>query len=191
MEKSAAEACFGGFVLLLWKKPYRRGGVRVNVAEEDKKEEGAKMQVMTGVVLLLWAWEDMQRQKLRPWRLGAGMAALLVSGGIGGMLSPEKAVFGLFPGIFLLVLSVLGEKESGVGEADGVAVLLLGLLYGIWASLTILLYGLCLCCLVVGVLWLVKKIGKKDRLPFLPFLLGGYLWYFLPEFLQMWAEVRG
>ena len=110
------------------------------------------MQVMTGVVLLLWAWEDMQRQKLRPWRLGAGMAALLVSGGIGGMLSPEKAVFGLFPGIFLLVLSVLGEKESAVGEADGVAVLLLGLLYGIWASLTILLYGLCLCCLVVGVL---------------------------------------
>lgn len=149
------------------------------------------MQAVTGIILLGWAWEDIRHQSLPFWRLLAGSVVLLLFGGMYHMFSFGGAVAGAIPGMYLLGMAAFGEKKKSIGEADGMVLLVLGMLYGLWASLMILLYSLLLFCLLAGTLALARKIGSQDRLPFIPCMLGGYLCYVLPEFLGQCLEVTG
>ena len=83
---------------------------------------------------------------------------------------------GLLPG---LVLLLVGKLTACVGEADGVLVLLLGGMYGIAGSGEMLSYALLLAAAAAIVLIALRHAGRKTTLPFVPFLLGGFLLFFL------------
>lgn len=101
------------------------------------------------------------------------MFLLILAGGIDGCLLTEAALWGMLPGVCLLAVSMTGKRS--IGTADGAAVLTVGMLYGLWTGMEMLLYGLLLCCLPAAVLLAAGKIKKESRLPFLPFLLAGFL----------------
>ena len=149
------------------------------------------MQTVTGVILFFWACEDMRYKKLRHWRLGVGAGILLALAEIGDVFSIWRALWGLLPGIILLMSTAFGPKGRTIGEADGVVFLVLGLLYGLWGSLTILVYSLMLFCLLAGGLFLAKRVERKERLPFLPFVWGGYLLCWLTGCLGTGMGVAG
>lgn len=98
--------------------------------------------------------------------LVAGREDLLISGAnslIGGAVS--------FLGVLLLSLIT----KQGIGMGDVKLIGAIGFLGGLYVSANTLLYSLILCT-VVGLYYLCrKKKTIKDKLPFGPFLYGGYI----------------
>lgn len=81
--------------------------------------------------------------------------------------------FRSLPGTFLLVTSRISKNAIGAG--DGLIVLITGWFLGAGAATEILFWSL-LCSAVFGiVLIMVRKASRKTEIPFIPFLLLGYL----------------
>ena len=62
-----------------------------------------------------------------------------------------------------------------MGSADGVMLLLLGAMYGLNEGGELMMYALILAAVVSIFLIAVRHAGRKDTLPFMPFLLAGFL----------------
>lgn len=77
------------------------------------------------------------------------------------------------PGMTLMGLSLLSGGRIGMG--DGVVLFGLGLFLGGRQTFSILLTGLLLSSFWSVVLLIRKKAGWKSRIPWIPFLLAGYV----------------
>lgn len=82
-------------------------------------------------------------------------------------------LLGVLPGGFLVMISRITRESIGIG--DGVVVIILGLINGGMKNITILMYALFLSALFSVGLLLIKKISKKESIPFIPFLLIAYI----------------
>ena len=94
-------------------------------------------------------------------------AAMLVFGT--GLLS---LVMGVFIGVFLFGISRL--SRGGVGEADALVYAVTGAGLGFYGNLELLLISLVLAAVVGLFLLVVKKVGRKYRMPFVPFTFVAY-----------------
>ena len=130
-----------------------------------------KLQIVTGIILLWWAIEDMRYKSIQAGHLLYGIGMLLSIGLVRSLLTGRFGIPG--PGIFLLVIAC--SKKRPIGVADGVIYVVLGLLYGFFGSTAILFYSLMLFGPLALVLLLARWAGREERLPFLPFTLGGFL----------------
>ena len=75
--------------------------------------------------------------------------------------------------VVLFILSVI--SKSGLGMGDVKLLTALAFLCGIYAVLNTMIAALIICVLVAMVLVLSKKKKMKDKIPFGPFLLVGYI----------------
>lgn len=92
----------------------------------------------------------------------------------------KEMLLGLIPGVALLIV---GKLSGCVGEADGIMLLLLGGMYGLRDGGELMMYALLLAAVVSIFLIAVKHAGKKDTLPFIPFLLAGFMLFHLRVFI--------
>jgi leader peptidase (prepilin peptidase)/N-methyltransferase len=86
---------------------------------------------------------------------------------------------GTLPGLFLLAVSP--ASGSSIGTGDGIAVAACGAAIGFSSEFASLTAALLLCCAYSAVLLIQRKAGRKDTLPFLPFLAAGHILVFLME----------
>ena len=82
-------------------------------------------------------------------------------------------VWGILPGGILLLVSRL--SDGCIGMADALILMMLGPVYGLHDTLTIVLIAFLLAGLVSIVLIAGKRAGRKSRLPFYPFVLLGFM----------------
>ena len=132
-------------------------------------------EMLTAAWLLPMSAMDIRRRQVPAWMLLLGTAAavvVLVSEGWSGGLSVWRICKAVIPGIVLLVIAGLTGRA---GYADGIVLLLLGLLAGYEICLTASLGGLFLIALCSGVLLALRKVKRDTRMPFLPFLAVGWL----------------
>jgi len=94
----------------------------------------------------------------------AGNAVRLLADSIYGMLAGG--------GLFLLVY-LLSSKGLGGGDVKFMAAA--GLYLGFSRTIPAILYGTVLAALTGLVLILIKKIGRKDKIPLAPFLFAGIM----------------
>ena len=87
------------------------------------------------------------------------------------------SILGAVLGAVLLLLSKILRGAIGVG--DGLVVLLVGFVMGIYGGCVVLFYSLFLASLFSIVMLCLKKLKKKDSIPFIPFLFISYLGVFL------------
>ncbi|XCP85448.1 prepilin peptidase [Roseburia hominis] len=82
-------------------------------------------------------------------------------------------VLGMSVGVCFLMLSRLSGE--GISYGDSWMILNLGMLLGIWKVFAVLAgaFVLMLVAALIGVK--IRKWGRKTRIPFLPFLLAGYV----------------
>lgn len=106
----------------------------------------------------------------------AVMAAVHLSA---GDLPAVRIFTGMLPGLFLLAVSL--ASRSSIGTGDGIAVAACGAAIGLSSELASLTAALVLCCAYSIVLLIRKKAGRKDTLPFLPFLTAGHILVLLTE----------
>lgn len=104
--------------------------------------------------------------------LFAGLLTAIASVVCGGAPSAGEALAGGALGICVIGICVL-SKEMGVG--DGALLMILGLALGIRRQISILFIALVLCAAAAAALCLMGRVKRRSRLPFVPFLLLGYL----------------
>lgn len=84
------------------------------------------------------------------------------------------AIVGILPGGFFLLLSYISREQIGYG--DGGVILWMGIMLGIEVMIGILMTAMFVFTFVAIGLLIFRRIGRKSRLPFLPFLLVGMIW---------------
>ena len=86
---------------------------------------------------------------------------------------------GIGIGVALLLLAKVTNEAIGYG--DGMVVIVVGLWKGFFQTVELLLISLMIAALYSILLLVVKKVGKKHTMPFIPFLfIADLLLIFLP-----------
>ena len=128
------------------------------VAVQDIKEKRVPNKLI-GAMLLGWVLIIFPQLLLQTTQT----VRILIQSGIGFLLGGT---------LFLLVYFI---SRKGLGGGDVKFMAAAGLYLGFYRVLSAMLYGAVLLAVVGGVLILLKKIGRKDTLPFIPFLYIGML----------------
>lgn len=93
---------------------------------------------------------------------------------------PWERLAGVVPGTGLLVLSWTMKGQVGCGDAWLMCII--GILLGVGQSVSILFYALLVAGSVSLVLLVFRKVKRDTKLPFVPFLFGGYLLSLMQQF---------
>ena len=80
---------------------------------------------------------------------------------------------GVGVGIFIYAVSRI--SRGGIGAADGLVYAVTGVCLGFYGNIELLLISLLMAAFVGGALMIIKKVGRKYRMPFVPFTLAGYV----------------
>lgn len=137
------------------------------------------MEMWKFVILFLWlgilSVLDLRRKRIPVWLLAVGgiiLAIMSIDPCAREVKGTAEVVLGLIPGALLLLMAVATRKA---GIADGIVLLLLSLpldyrmcIVGFVFSLLIMSF-VSLCLLVLG------EVKGNSKLPYLPFLLAGYM----------------
>ncbi|MBP3543229.1 MAG: prepilin peptidase [Lachnospiraceae bacterium] len=123
------------------------------------------------MLLVYLSYEDIRTHKISTHVLLMGFVLAIISLIWGRALPVGEYLAGGALGICFIALSV-ASKEIGMG--DGVLLMILGLMLGIRRLISILFAALILCAAAAAVLCLLGKAKRTSRLPFVPFLLGGF-----------------
>lgn len=81
-------------------------------------------------------------------------------------------LLGAVPGMLLMCVGKISGGALGMG--DGLAVMISGIYMGIWKTLEFTALSLLLAAVWAGFLMFVKKKGRKESFPFVPFMLAAY-----------------
>lgn len=126
------------------------------------------------MILLVGSIYDWKYLGLPIWLLLVG-----IIGGIGSVLYSlfwEDVVLfdvgmSFLPGIIALVLAFVTKEQLGYG--DGCMLLTMGSFMGFQKTIMAVLIALCASFLVSVLLILLRKAGRKQKLPFVPLLFAG------------------
>lgn len=86
--------------------------------------------------------------------------------------SPIMLLYGVLPGGILIAVS--GVTRGHIGLGDGLLVLTIGMYLGAMNTFLALLSGMVLAAITGAVLLIVRKVGWKYTMPFVPYLCIGY-----------------
>lgn len=133
--------------------------------------------IICATAWLAWlSFEDMRKKKISSIVLLLGCLFLWTWRWLGNNENMLRHfvlfVVAMLPGLLLICLAGLSEQ---VGMGDGIAVTILGPVAGssrIWSTLYA---GLFFMALFSCILLACRKINKASRVPFLPFLLAGWI----------------
>lgn len=130
-------------------------------------------EVLMGIWLLWCSVQDIKEKKISIILLTAGgvllSALFLLTGGI----AVTSRLSGLLLGLLLLAVGRLFKDQIGAG--DGAIICITGICLGFAKNLNLMLLGLSLAAILSLFLLIFKKAGRKDTIPFVPFLLFSYL----------------
>ena len=127
-------------------------------------------------ILVYAAWKDKQCKSIPYYLPAIGIAIALMCRLIEGLPVMETLSIvcqALLPSFFLLLTAFLTDQKVGYG--DGLMVLVLGAFTNMTHCILSLMFGLCVSCLFSMLYLACKKVKMKDQIPFLPFLLVGYV----------------
>ncbi|MBP5608818.1 MAG: hypothetical protein J6X66_11225 [Lachnospiraceae bacterium] len=133
------------------------------------------------VFILFWgSVADIRKKSVSAvYLIAAAVGSLIII--LNSLGEPREILLGLIPGGIMLIA---GRLSDSVGPADGVMLLILGAMYGLREGGELMMYSMLLAAVVSIFLIALKHAGKKDTLPFIPFLLAGFLLFRLRIFIN-------
>ncbi len=132
-------------------------------------------EMLTAAWLIPMSAMDIRSRQVPAWMLWIGTAAavvVLACEGWSGELSGWQICKAAVPGAVLLAIA---GSTGRAGYADGIVLLLLGLLAGYEICLTASLGGLFLIAMCSLVLLALRRVRRDTKMPFVPFLTAGWL----------------
>lgn len=100
--------------------------------------------------------------------LTAGQMCRIAHGGAAWYL----AFAGVIEGVLLIGLSKITHGQIGIG--DGIVFVVSGVILGFWGNGVLLFLSLILAAVTGVFLLLFRRVGRKDTIPFVPFIFVGY-----------------
>lgn len=129
--------------------------------------------VMLLGILGIGAWQDWTKKRVSAYLLVcSGLEGLLCYGCFRQMTAADMLLGAAIGAAALLLGFVTREK---IGYGDGAMILVCGIFLGFAANLELLCIALFLVELAALFLIVVKRKGRRYQIPFIPFLLVGYL----------------
>lgn len=132
------------------------------------------------LVLLGWnAWTDLKKKQISLVSVGVFSCYGVLQAVLGGEMG-WKYFASLGVGVFFLLIGMMTKGALGLG--DGLLLMALGTVLDPEELLMVSLIGLLLCAMAALVLLVVFRKGRNAEIPFVPFLLAGYvgglfIWY--------------
>lgn len=127
--------------------------------------------VSLGLVIGIGAACDLRTKHIPVVLLIAGSLLVCIAAALPNALTVRERLFGMIPGILFLASGVLWHM---VGTGDSVLVLISGFALGLRGLSFFLLVSLLTLLPVALLLVVIRKIGRKDTLPFYPFAAAGF-----------------
>jgi len=129
-------------------------------------------QIVGVLFLMISACHDFKTYKIPIWLLViATMATLSIRVIYEGDWWVYMAGL-LLGGVFLLISKVTAEA---FGYGDSALIMILGMLVGIWQVILVLIIAFATAAIFGAIVLIKKGMSKKQRFPFSPFLLIGFL----------------
>jgi len=136
------------------------------------KKVEEKFLILMGIWLFLCSFQDIRRKEIHIMLLFVGIVMAFIGVfQVNGTI--ENRILGVTLGGILLGMNVITRGQIGV--ADGIIVGILGITLGFYTCSGILLMALFVSAIVSLILIILKKAKRKTTIPFVPFLLLGYL----------------
>ena len=124
-------------------------------------------------VLIVCAVSDYRKKEIKlifPMFLAIAAAAMFF---LGRDIAVKSVIAGMAEGIVIIVLSQITQGRIGMG--DGILLASTGLMLG-WKDNLIMFFFACLLSACVSVLILTLKKGDREtKIPFIPFMVPGFL----------------
>lgn len=131
------------------------------------------MEIVLLLFLIICAFLDIKEKQLPAlFLVGVFMILVLLEIFLYQRSVSELVLDGILGGIFLVIGVV---SKQAVGYADGFVLCCSGLVLGFYRNLNLLFYSLIAISLFSIIMLIIRKLTVKDRIPFLPFVLAGYL----------------
>lgn len=133
--------------------------------------------VLLGYLLILSVLDA--RNKAVPTALLITGMVTAVMQGIIGMCDGQSVMWYLLaciPGVVLLLIAWTSKKA---GYGDGIVLMIMGLVVGYYGCVMIWGISLFMVSLCAIILLGIKKVQRNSQLPYIPFLSGGYLLWWL------------
>ena len=130
---------------------------------------------LTALWLIAMSIFDLFEKRVPVWLLAIGGIPAIVTvmyNYMKGMGSLSQILFGMLPGVLLLAVAAVTKKA---GWADGIVLLIMGLITGLWECMVCFMVSLLAMSAVSLPLLVLRKVGKNATLPYIPFLCAGYL----------------
>ena len=102
--------------------------------------------------------------------LGMSFAAVILSI-YGNSFDASDILMSLMPGAFLLLIAYVSRSSMGYG--DGLLLLAAGPALGSNVTVMGMIAAVFACGLISGLLLVFKRVGRKARIPFVPFMTFG------------------
>lgn len=130
---------------------------------------------LTALWLIAMSIFDLFEKRVPVWLLVTGGIPAIVTAMYAymkGTGSLSQSLFGMLPGVLLLAVAAVTRKA---GWADGIVLLIMGLLTDLWECMACFMVSLMTMSMVSLLLLVLRKVGKNTTLPYIPFLCAGYL----------------
>lgn len=125
------------------------------------------------IVLVIEAVTDFKKKEVNivfPVLLAAAATVMLF---FTKDISLINSIIGIAEGVLLILISFLTKGEIGMG--DGILLAACGLMLGGKDNLIMFFFACLSSAIVSALIMLIKKADKKTKIPFVPFMIPGFL----------------
>lgn len=127
--------------------------------------------IVTMVYLAVMAVIDLHKKEI-PCVPGGLCLICLIVGQLVGTQKIGELLLGMLIGLFLWGISKV--TKGGIGEGDALVYTVTGTALGFWGNFELLIISLLLASIVSLWLLVIKKKGRKYKIPFIPFTAAAY-----------------
>lgn len=136
------------------------------------------IRILIGVLLVMVTIQDIKWKKIRVGIVLIIGICLCICVPFSSMLSVIDRILGLSLGLGLVLLSKATGGRIGVG--DGLVLAVTGIGLGFWSNMELFAIALTMAAVFSIGLLVLGRANRKKAIPFMPFLLGAYLFLSIP-----------
>lgn len=129
--------------------------------------------MVVAAVMIICTIADIKKKEISIWLFVVLGIWTLIGCVICGEQRGYMIVAGIVPGILLIILSKVTDQSIGYG--DGIILAEIGLITGAGKCMLILAAALAMAGVFSLVLVVVKKVDKRYKIPFVPFMTAAYV----------------
>lgn len=131
------------------------------------------MKLIMIIILLSCGIQDLLRKKIYFWIIIAGAVFTGICIPFTNLHSIPDRIGGIAVGAAVVIISLATAGKIGMG--DGLLLCVTGLGLGFWGNLELFAIALLLASVISIILLVFRLANRKKSIPFVPFLLTGYL----------------